>query len=77
MRVCESVKVYVWGNTCVCVCPLLGLNNTGTSCMGCAQFWDTVCGTADAWEKHIAEFPTFADVKRHFDSRVAASLNSQ
>ena len=39
-----------------------------------AQFWDYVCGTNDAWIKHIAEYPTFADVKRKFDARAVASL---
>jgi hypothetical protein len=27
------------------------------------QFWDTVFGTSEAWDKHVAEFPTFADAK--------------
>ena len=27
------------------------------------QFWDLVFGTADAWDKHVSEFPTFESVK--------------
>ena len=57
-------KVGRWGVPVWYACP-------------CLQLWDVLGGTADAWFRHIAEFPTLADLRRHYDriANAAAGTN--
>ena len=40
-----------------------------TVAIAAAQFWDTLCGTAAAYEKHVEQYPTLADLRRAYQEK--------